>query len=109
MVEPCDPRRIGVRVRRLLRECGIRSFGSQDVGTLFGYHAGLDFRRGAGFLRNLDNLLHLGGSLRLWRRNIRTEGSMKKKAEQGARANAGTCHASCDRMCFRNETTEWES
>ena len=30
-------------------------------------------------------------------------------AQQGARANAGTCHASCDGMCFRDEATEWKS
>ena len=30
-------------------------------------------------------------------------------AQQGARANAGTCHASCFGMCFRDEATEWKS
>jgi len=43
-------------------------------------------------------------------RNFRSSTSFKlsdeKKAEQGARANAGTCHASCDGICFRSETTE---
>jgi hypothetical protein len=30
-------------------------------------------------------------------------------AEQGARANAGICHAACDRKCFRSEIAECES
>jgi len=32
-----------------------------------------------------------------------------RSGQQGARANAGTCHASCDGMCFRHEATEWKS
>jgi len=38
--------------------------------------------------------------------DLRALSSFVPDAQQGARANAGTCHASCDGICFRYETTE---
>jgi hypothetical protein len=32
-----------------------------------------------------------------------------QSAQQGARANAGICHAACCRMCFGSETNESDS
>ena len=31
---------------------------------------------------------------------VEVYGDSRQEAEQGARANAGTCHAACDRRCF---------
>jgi hypothetical protein len=66
-----------------------------------------------GLLRFYANSFDANGSF-VAKDEIILERSMKlcppkNLAEQGARANAGTCHASCDGVGFRNETTEWES